>query len=61
MGKEMQQSAKIDDTTEEAGMEGLRESEHFTSLPYAFTYNHENTYSFLSIKVVSNKWVTENF
>jgi hypothetical protein len=55
MGKEMQQSAKIDDTTEEAGMEGLRESEHFTSLPYAFTYNHENTYSFLSIKVVSNK------
>lgn len=54
MGNGLQQSAKIDDTTE-VGMEGICDYKHFTSLSYLFTYDKKNIYSFISIKVISNK------
>lgn len=54
MGKEMQQSAKIDDATE-VGMEVICDYKHFTSLSYHFTSDNKNMCSFISIKMISNK------
>lgn len=54
MGKEIQQSVKIDDTTE-VGMEAMCDDKHFASFFYRFTYDNETACSFISIKMISNK------